>query len=72
MTEWAIANRTVVPEEDASQGPNVIGGKIYRVDRIQGGQIYVYCEDGTVRRDGAGDLRLLSPLELLARQVDAE
>ena len=72
MSDWAIAKRTVIPRSYGSR-PNVIGGKIYRVAKIkENGQISVFCEDGDVRCDAESDLRLLSPLELLARQVEDE
>ena len=73
MSGWVIAKNTVVPLYDKSKLPVVIAGKLYRVHKIDDkGTVHLFCEDGRVRHDNAGDTRLLSPLEQLALQVDAE
>ena len=72
MTGWAIALSDVYTTEDLCPVLHLIKDKIYQVIRLNDdGHPIVVCEDGVERYiSSSAQGRLISPLELLARQLN--
>ena len=74
---WVIALETIYATDPPPRELHIIKDKIYQVTSFTGeGDLLVICEDGIERyislAEASPDGRLISPLEMLARQVEAE
>ena len=70
MTGWVVARLTIY-SATRRKTLHIIKDKIYATDQVTPTRAFIICEDGE-RRAGrlADQIRLLSPLELLARQIN--
>ena len=73
MTGWVVARATIHQDHNPRRPLHVIEDKVYHADELTPTRAFIICEDGERRPGRLSDqLRLLSPLELLARQINTD